>query len=308
MFPSMHGFPSRPGPRTGFTDVAIALAAIAVSALSGCANVNEVSSVTTTKNIAVDNQILSYHHRSDLPWGAVPVVPQDSVGTSLQVALQGGAFAMSEADEQSLGSWSPSTSQGTAEATLTDGIFRGGIGGRIGSAPSMWISIGALDRGQTGAHLFGDVAMGFALGRATVDYRGLRRTEESRKMSYDTLMTSSHHRRWSHFTRISLGLIPDESGPWAMVQLIPSWTMVEWPRGYTEVVTTTTTTYEDSSHTSDIRQDRRENGTSLENALLLSVGAGWTRRFGAQALTVGTRYSIKELHQLEMVLQFSSDL
>lgn len=303
MFPVMLGFPASRIRRI----LPCVFVVVGNGIFGGCAGPNEVSSVKSTRNIAVENQILSYHHRADVPWGAVPVVPSDS-DIAVQVMLQAGAFGISEVDGSSVGTWSPSTLQGTTELAITDGNFRGGLGGRLGAAPTMWASIGLLERGEAGAHFYGDFAAGFGFSRSTVDYKGLRTIEESGKTTRDTTFVHERHRRWSGFTRFSLGVLPDHSGPWATVQLIPSWTLLEWPKGYHDVVTTITTTYDDSSHTSDVSHDKTEDGTSLENVLLLSVGAGWTERFGSQTVTVGARYSVKELHQLEMIAQFSTEL
>lgn len=304
----MRIFPECRRGRLGAAMPSLLVLGAALPFFGGCAGSSEVSSVTTTQNITSKTNLLTYHHRADIPWGSVPVVPPESTPVCAQGILQAGGFAMSEVSEGNPSTWSPSTIQGTGEFAWTVGWMRGGLGGRIGATSSGWMSAGLIERGEGGTHVFGDAAVGFNVARSTVDYRTDRTIVEAGRTTRDTLFNHQRVRRWNGFTRFSVGLVPDHAGPWATVQVIPSWTLTRWSRGGTEKVTITTTTYDDSSSTTDVKREPSEKEYTLENAMLLSVGLGWMQRFGSQSLTVGARYSVKELRQLEMILQISSEL
>ncbi|HNY30559.1 MAG TPA: hypothetical protein PKO15_06695 [Fibrobacteria bacterium] len=301
-FPGFPGgrFPARAGLFAGLGSVGLVL--------SGCAGSSEVSSVTTQRITTTKNRILTYHHRADIPWGMVPVVPPDSVEVGASVSLQVGTLAMAEVDDEGIGTWSPPSLQGSGELAVIGGWFRGTIGGHNGAAPSGWVSIGLMERGEARTHAFCDAAIGMAMARSTVEYRSDRLIEEGNLSWRDTTYGSERHRRWNGFARLSLGLLPEEAGPWATVQLIPSWSLAKWPNGGVEKTTTTTTTYMDSTRTVDLSRERSDNGSTEEKISLVNVGIGWMQRYGSQSLVVGARYSIKDLKQLQMIVQFTSEL
>lgn len=293
-----------PGTRNSRIDTRL-LAGVAVlsglGALAGCSAGN-----TSTKTISVDNQLLGYHHRSDLPWGVVPICPPQDEPIVGQLSLQGGASTLAEVEANSKGTWNPSKLQGTAELNLISRNARMGIGGRVGAEPSVWLSLGIMERGDGATHLYGEAAAGVEHGHSTVDYRSVRTETESGSVKRDTTLVHIEPEQWRGFTRLTFGLIPAESGPWGLVQVIPSWKITQWSKGYQEIVKTTT--YEDTSMHPRVETERTGENKAQESALLVGFGAGWTQRLDAKTLTVGARYSAKQLHQLELLVQFTSEL
>lgn len=259
--------------------------------VAGCASMGE------TGSHSVENQLVSYRHRSDVPWGAIPVVPGDSARVVTQIVLQAGSAVWSRADETSLGKWSGPGFQGTGEVVLVADFFRFGIGGRYGIEPSSWASIGLIGRSPTGMNLFAEGSLGLTMISSSVDLRVINKStfpleNGATQRTVDTFYQKSKlHESFQGFSRISLGILPAQSGPWFVVQAIPSWTMAEWSAGFDE--------------NEGIRTDKEDR---TEDAFLLGLGAGWTRRFGNKTVSFGARYSALELRQVEALVQFSAEM
>ena len=256
----------------------------------------------TTRTISVDNMLNSYRHVSDLPWGAIPVCPAKSNPITGQLSIQAGGYAYSGMSDMD-GRWSASQWQGTGDFQAVFGIVRYGVGARWGAAPSTWISLGLMGREMEDGQLFAEVAVGGARTISEAEYFSIRTVDVDGRISRDTSVQRARQRNWNPFFRLSGGWFPQASGPWGSVQWIPQWRVAEWPGGYRSVTSTTgdTAAWQDDP----IDREYRENHEKFAN--LVSVGAGWTERLGRHALTVGLRYSARELRQLEMLTQLTAE-
>lgn len=282
---------SRKGGRPAGSMVAILLGAGAILLVEGCDPTTEAISRS------VDKQLVSYQNRSDVPWGAIPVAPGDSGRVVTQIALQAGAIPWRRADVSLPGTWTGPDFQGTGEVVLVADYFRFAVGGRYGIEPSAWASVGLIGRPRTGMDVVAEGALGWTKFSQSVDLRVTDRTtttfpDGSQKTTEDIYdQHSKPSESIQGFSRFTVGLLPARSGPWFLVQAIPSWTMAEWSGGFVE---------------DDGTVHRKEERT--ETVFLWGLGAGWTQRFDNKTVSFGARYSPVELRQLETVVQFSAEM
>lgn len=274
-------------------------AAILSCALCGCGPALE----ETSRTVSVDNYLGSYQYRSDLPWGAVPVCPSRSKLVVGQLSLQAGAVSFSRVEGSGTGAWSVPPLQGTGELSVLARNARIGVGGRWGATRTGWVSLGWMERGDGGTHLYGEVAAGVAKSVSGVDYVSIRTTTQSGMSAGDTSSGHVEPRIWKGFARFTVGLLPSGSGPWATLQVVPVWLVTQWPGGYRENFTL----YGDTAHPVDIEGERTNRENHQSTTTLVGLGAGWTLPLGSHAMSVGARYSVHQLYQLEMLAQFTSE-
>lgn len=267
--------------------------------------------VTSWGTRKVENQLVSYRHRSDVPWGAVPVVPKDTASTVIQLSLQGAGAAWNEEDQGSVATWSPSKLQGSGELSLVTHVFRLGMGASAGAEPSVWGSIGLMQRRGEKMNVFADFAAGASMRKTSAQVRTIQTwsvaTETAGKynVTIDTFQTGIVDEKWRSFSRFTCGLLPTASGPWATLQLIPVWYLVEWPQGFEQTIQIRSVS--DSAVVQDARSHALDGSRKQETAMLVGVGAGWMHRMGDKTLTVGGRYSANDLRRFDILAQFTSE-
>lgn len=284
-------FLTRQARRPAGAMAAVLLGVGAILLVEGCDPTTEAISRS------VDKQLVAYQNRSDVPWGAIPVAPGDSGRVVTQIALQAGAIPWRRADESSQGAWTGSDYQGTGEVVLVADYFRFAVGGRYGVEPSGWASVGLIGRPRTGMNVVAEGALGLTKISHSVDLRVTDRStttfpDGSQKTTEDIYeQHSKQSESIQGFSRFTVGLLPARSGPWFLVQAIPSWTMAEWSGGFV-----------DDDGTIHRKEERSE------TVFLWGLGAGWTQRFDNKTVSFGARYSPVELRQVEAVVQFSAEM